>query len=193
VWDRPSTIDFSLVGDLALVRLASKREVSFAACRSKLAQVLEKILKTESGLKFRALFAPGHSFDLTIYKVELAGRRVAFTGDLGFENQDILDRCWGDADKARAVVRAVRNNLLSWRPDIVFTGHGVQPNGMEFITKLVERTEESLTKPGCPAIDSGIDAGAAGFATDIVGEKRPAGTAWDMGAYEFQAGAPRGR
>lgn len=101
-----------------------------------------------SGLKFRALFVPGHSFDLTIYKVELEGKRIAFTGDLGFENQDIFHRCWGDVDKASAVVRAVRDHLLSWQPDIVFTGHGVRPNGTEFIEKLVQQTEESLEARG---------------------------------------------
>lgn len=104
-----------------------------------------------SGLKFRALFVPGHSFDLTIYKVELEGKRIAFTGDLGFENQDILHRCWGDVDKARAVVQAVRDHLLSWRPDIVFTGHGVRPNGTEFIERLVQQTEESLKERSVPA------------------------------------------
>ena len=99
-----------------------------------------------SGLKFHALFVPGHSFDSTIYMTELGGKRVAFTGDLGFENQDILHRCWGDADHARAVVRVVREKLLSWRPDIVFTGHGVRTNGMEFITQLVRDTDESLAR-----------------------------------------------
>ena len=97
-----------------------------------------------AGLRFSALFVPGHSFDLTIYTTELSGQRIAFTGDLGFENQDILHRCWGDADRARAVVQVVRNKLLPWRPDIVFTGHGVRPNGMEFLTKLVQQTEQSL-------------------------------------------------
>jgi glyoxylase-like metal-dependent hydrolase (beta-lactamase superfamily II) len=98
------------------------------------------------GLKVGALFVPGHSFDLTIYKIELAGKRVALTGDLGFENQDILHRCWGDADKARDVVKVIRDKLLPWRPDIVFTGHGVRTNGTEFITALVRSTEESLKK-----------------------------------------------
>ena len=100
-----------------------------------------------SGLKFRALFVPGHSFDLTIYTTELGEKRIAFTGDLGFENQDILHRCWGDAEKAREVVQVIRNKLLSWRPDIVFTGHGVRPNGTEFLTQLVQRTEQSLGLP----------------------------------------------
>jgi glyoxylase-like metal-dependent hydrolase (beta-lactamase superfamily II) len=100
-----------------------------------------------SGLKFHALFVPGHSFDLTIYTTELGGKRIAFTGDLGFENQDILHRCWGDAKKARAVMEAVRDKLLPWRPDVVFTGHGMRPNGTEFITKLVQQTEQSLAQP----------------------------------------------
>ncbi len=99
-----------------------------------------------SGLKCRALFAPGHSFDLTLYKLELGGKRIAFTGDLGFENQDILHRCWGDADKARALVPVIRDKLLSWRPDIVFTGHGVRTNGTEFVAALLQHTEESLEK-----------------------------------------------
>jgi glyoxylase-like metal-dependent hydrolase (beta-lactamase superfamily II) len=97
-----------------------------------------------SGLKFQALFVPGHSFDLTIYTTELGGKRIAFTGDLGFENQDILHRCWGDAEKARTVVQIIRSKLLPWRPDVVFTGHGVRTNGTEFIIKLVRQTELSL-------------------------------------------------
>src|SRR6266851_5246469 len=97
-----------------------------------------------SGLKFHALFVPGHSFDHTIYTTKLRGKRIAFTGDLGFENQDILHRCWGDAEKARAVVQIVRRTLLAWEPDIVFTGHGVRTNGTEFIIKLVRQTEQSL-------------------------------------------------
>jgi glyoxylase-like metal-dependent hydrolase (beta-lactamase superfamily II) len=97
-----------------------------------------------SGLNFHALFVPGHSFDLTIYTTVLAGRLVAFTGDLGFENQDILHRCWSDAAKAREVVRVIRDKLLPWQPDIVFTGHGVRTNGTEFLTTLVRATENSL-------------------------------------------------
>ncbi|HKX60342.1 MAG TPA: MBL fold metallo-hydrolase, partial [Verrucomicrobiae bacterium] len=103
------------------------------------------------GLKFRALFVPGHSFDLTVYKLELGGRRIAFTGDLGFENQDILHRCWGDADKARALTGVIRDKLLAWRPDVVFTGHGVRTNGTEFIASLLQQTEESLKDTGSPA------------------------------------------
>jgi glyoxylase-like metal-dependent hydrolase (beta-lactamase superfamily II) len=97
-----------------------------------------------SGLKFHAFFVPGHSFDLTIYTTELGGKRIAFTGDLGFENQDILHRCWGDAEKARAVLGVIRDKLLPWKPDIVFTGHGVRPNGSQFLSALVGHTESAL-------------------------------------------------
>ena len=102
---------------------------------------------TVAGQKFRALFVPGHSFDLTVYMTELGGRRVAFTGDLGFERGgDIVNRCWGDAKKARPVVKAIRDKLLSWKPDVVFTGHGVRPDGTEWVEDLLRRSEESLAK-----------------------------------------------
>jgi glyoxylase-like metal-dependent hydrolase (beta-lactamase superfamily II) len=101
-----------------------------------------------AGLKFTALFVPGHSFDSTIYKIELGGKRIAFTGDLGFENQDILNRCWGDTEKARALVPVIREKLLAWRPDIVITGHGVRNEGAEFVAGLLNETEESLKKRG---------------------------------------------
>ena len=102
---------------------------------------------TVSGQKFRALFVPGHSFDLTVYMTELGGQRVTFTGDLGFEREsDILHRCWGDADKARLVVKAIRDKLLAWKPDVVFTGHGVRPNGTAWVEDLLRRSEESLAK-----------------------------------------------
>ncbi len=102
-----------------------------------------------SGQKFRALFVPGHSFDLTVYKTELAGKRIAFTGDLGFEREsDILHRCWTDGAKARPVIAAIREKLLAWQPDIVFTGHGVRPNGTAWVEDLLRRSEESLAKAG---------------------------------------------
>jgi len=99
---------------------------------------------TVEGLEIRAIFVPVHSYDLVIYLFELGGKRIAFTGDLGFKGQDIMHRCWGDADKARALVPVIRDKLLAWHPDIVFTGHGVRPNGTEFIESLLRHTEESL-------------------------------------------------
>jgi glyoxylase-like metal-dependent hydrolase (beta-lactamase superfamily II) len=103
-----------------------------------------------SGLNVHALFVPGHSFDQTVYTMVLGGKRIAFTGDIGFENQDILHRCWGDVDKARQVVRVIRDKLLTWRPEVVFTGHGVRTNGLEFLTALVRATEASLAQPAPP-------------------------------------------
>jgi glyoxylase-like metal-dependent hydrolase (beta-lactamase superfamily II) len=97
-----------------------------------------------SGLQFKTLFVPGHSIDLTIYTIELNGRRIAFTGDLGFENQDILHRSWGDEEKARIVLEVIKNKLVPWRPDVIFTGHGVRPNAREFLAGLVHQTEQSL-------------------------------------------------
>jgi glyoxylase-like metal-dependent hydrolase (beta-lactamase superfamily II) len=99
-----------------------------------------------AGLKVRALFVPGHSFDATVYKFELGGKRIAFTGDLGFEGQDILNRCWGDAEKARALLPVIREKLLAWQPNIVFTGHGVRLEGTKFVAELLESTEASLKK-----------------------------------------------
>jgi hypothetical protein len=40
----------------------------------------------------------------------------------------------------------IRDKLLEWRPDIVFTGHGVRTEGTEFIARLLKDTEESLNK-----------------------------------------------
>lgn len=102
---------------------------------------------TLCGLRIRALFVPGHSVDSVVYMMELNGRRVAFTGDIGFDSKNnILDRCWGDRDKARAVTEAVRSRLIPWRPDFVFTGHSTQREGTRFLQGLVESTEQSLAK-----------------------------------------------
>ena len=87
------------------------------------------------------------SSDLTVYMTELGGKRVAFTGDLGFEREsDIVHRCWGDAGKARPVIKAIHEKLLAWKPEVVFTGHGVRPNGTEWVEDLLRRSEESLAK-----------------------------------------------
>lgn len=113
-----------------------------------LAQVGDETDFEVAGQKFHALFVPGHSFDLTIYTTTLAGKRIAFTGDLGFEtNIDIVHRCWGDAEKAKPIVQALREKLLPWKPDIVFTGHGVRRLGSAWLEDLVQRTEATLATP----------------------------------------------
>ncbi|HEV7403658.1 MAG TPA: MBL fold metallo-hydrolase [Chthoniobacteraceae bacterium] len=113
-----------------------------------LAQVGDETDFEIAGQKFHALFLPGHSFDLTVYTTTLAGKRIAFTGDLGFEtNIDIVHRCWGDAEKARPIVKALREKLLPWQPDVVFTGHGVRKFGTPWLEDLIQRTETTLTAP----------------------------------------------
>jgi glyoxylase-like metal-dependent hydrolase (beta-lactamase superfamily II) len=103
---------------------------------------------TLDGLKVRALFVPGHSFDSVIYMMEVEGKRLAFTGDIGFDKQDIVHRCWGDVEKARAVTNVVRRKVLPWKPDFVFRGHGATREGSAFLEDLVKRSEESLRKSG---------------------------------------------
>jgi len=97
-------------------------------------------------LKVRAIFVPGHTFDAVVYAVELAGKRVVFTGDIGFDNQDILHRCWGDVAKAKAVTEVVRTQVLAWKPDFVFRGHGAKRDGSAFLADLVQRSQEALAR-----------------------------------------------
>ncbi len=96
------------------------------------------------GLKVRAIFVPGHSFDSVIYALELDGKRVVFTGDVGFDNQDILHRCWGDVEKAKRVTEVVRTKVLAFKPDFVFRGHGAKRDGMAFLDDLVKRSQRAI-------------------------------------------------
>jgi glyoxylase-like metal-dependent hydrolase (beta-lactamase superfamily II) len=100
-----------------------------------------------AGQRIRAVFVPGHSLDSVIYLMDLGGKRVAFTGDVGFQApSDILHRCWTDADHAAEVVRIVKSKVLPFRPDVVFTGHGGRAEGTAFLEDLVARSEESIRK-----------------------------------------------
>jgi glyoxylase-like metal-dependent hydrolase (beta-lactamase superfamily II) len=103
---------------------------------------------TLCGVPITALFVPGHSFDLTLYSMELNGKRILFTGDLGFEGgSHILHRCWGDRDKALVVTKVVRSKALPLKPAHVFTGHGPRKDGTAWLEDLLKRTEEALAKP----------------------------------------------
>lgn len=102
---------------------------------------------TVSGQKIRAIFVPGHSMDSVVYLLELEGKRVAFTGDIGFQApSDILHRCWTDADHAARVIEVVRTKVLPFHPDVVFTGHGMRAEGTAFLEDLVKRSVESIEK-----------------------------------------------
>src|SRR5262249_34032918 len=102
---------------------------------------------TVDGLKIRAIFVPGHSFDSVIYALELNAKRVVFTGDIGFDKQqEILHRCWGDVDKAKAVTEVVRTRVLPFKPDFVFRGHSAMRDGTGFLEDLVKRSQEEIAK-----------------------------------------------
>ncbi len=104
---------------------------------------------TLAGLKVRAIFVPGHSVDSVLYLAELGGRRVVFTGDIGFQGEsDVVHRCWGDVEKAKAVVEVIRARVLPWKPDHVFRGHGAVAEGMAFLEDLVQRSMVSIEKAG---------------------------------------------
>jgi glyoxylase-like metal-dependent hydrolase (beta-lactamase superfamily II) len=102
-----------------------------------------------AGLSIRAVFVPGHSMDSVIYLMELDGKRIVFTGDVGFQApSDILHRCWSDVEKAKVVVSVMREKVLPFRPDVVFTGHGGRAEGTAFLEDLLRRSEESIEKAG---------------------------------------------
>jgi glyoxylase-like metal-dependent hydrolase (beta-lactamase superfamily II) len=102
---------------------------------------------TLGSLKVRAIFVPGHSFDSVIYALELQGKRVVFTGDIGFDNQqEILHRCWGDVEKAKVVTEVVRTKVLPFKPDFVFRGHSAKADGTAFLEDLVRRSQEAISK-----------------------------------------------
>jgi glyoxylase-like metal-dependent hydrolase (beta-lactamase superfamily II) len=101
------------------------------------------------GVRIKAIFVPGHSFDSVLYTMELGGKRVVFTGDIGFQGAShILHRCWGDREKAAVVDKVVRTKILPLKPDHVLTGHGPRPQGTAFLEDLLRRTEDALANPG---------------------------------------------
>jgi glyoxylase-like metal-dependent hydrolase (beta-lactamase superfamily II) len=102
---------------------------------------------TLDGLYIQAIFIPGHSVDAVVYVLNLDGRRVFLTGDIGFHgNNNILNRCWGDVPKASRVMKILREQILPLRPEIVFTGHDQHSNGIEYWQKILRSTEEAIRK-----------------------------------------------
>ncbi|MGA2615968.1 MAG: MBL fold metallo-hydrolase [Thermoguttaceae bacterium] len=103
---------------------------------------------TVCGVPIKVIFVPGHAFDQVLYLMELDGKRIMFTGDVGFGGEShILHRCWGDREKAAILSRVMRAQALPFKPDYVFTGHDAQKHGTAFLEDLLKRTDAALAKP----------------------------------------------
>jgi glyoxylase-like metal-dependent hydrolase (beta-lactamase superfamily II) len=111
---------------------------------------------TLCGLTIQATFAPGHSPDSVIYSMELAGRRVIFTGDIAFDDRrpesplgsNILHRCWGDAGLATAVVRVIEEKVLPRNPEFCFTGHSSHRDAAAVWGRILQASREALQAAG---------------------------------------------
>ncbi len=100
---------------------------------------------TLDGIDVQAISAPGHSFDSVVYVMDLAGKRVIFTGDIGFHGSGhILDRCWNDVPKARTVMRIMREQVLPLRPDIMIGGHHADRNPVEYWQNILRASDEAM-------------------------------------------------
>jgi len=100
---------------------------------------------TLDGIEIQAIFVPGHSFDSVIYAMELAGKRVIFTGDVAFHGTgNVLDRCWGDLPKARTVIKILREQVLPLRPEIMIGGHHADRNAGEYWQAILRASEEAV-------------------------------------------------
>ncbi len=100
---------------------------------------------TLDGLEIQAIFAPGHSFDTVVYVLNLAGQRVFLTGDIGFHGDNhILNRCWGDEPNARSVMKILREQVLTLKPEFVLTGHDEHSNGIAFWQDVLRASEDAL-------------------------------------------------
>ena len=100
---------------------------------------------TLDGIEVQAIFAPGHSFDSVVYVMDLAGKRVIFTGDIAFHGTGhILDRCWNDVPKARTVMRIMREQVLPLRPDFMIGGHHADRSPVEYWQNIFRASEQAL-------------------------------------------------
>ena len=111
---------------------------------------------TLCGLSINATFAPGHSPDSVIYSMELAGRRVIFTGDIAFDDRrpgsplgsNILHRCWGDVRMATAVVKVIEQKVLPRKPEYCFTGHSSYRDATAAWGRILQASREALQTAG---------------------------------------------
>lgn len=73
-------------------------------------------------LRITPLATPGHAAGHTCYLTTVAGRRVAFTGDLVFSRGRVA--VLGTPDTDLAALRASIAALTRWAPDVLLPGHG---------------------------------------------------------------------
>lgn len=105
--------------------------------------------------------------------IRVVGRPVKL-GSLSLENNHIIGVAARISDASPATVRSLTssNNLIQ-------TPAEAAAFGLTAATRFrPDRDRRS------PAVDAGTDTPASIFTEDIVGVKRPAGRAWDIGAYE---------
>jgi len=95
-------------------------------------------------VRIKAILAPSHSMEQALCLMELNGHRVVLTGDIGSEKNDILNRCWGDVEKAKLVTEIVRTRLLPFKPEFNFAGHRARPNATAFLEELVRNAAQAI-------------------------------------------------
>lgn len=104
---------------------------------------------TLEGIDIQAIFAPGHSFDTVVYAMELAGKRVIFTGDIAFPGaNNVLDRCWGDLPNAQTVLRILREQVLPMQPQVTIGGHEAQADATAYWQGILQASEEAVRSAG---------------------------------------------
>ena len=107
---------------------------------------------TLCGVKIKAIFAPGHSLDSVVYTMELGGRRVIFTGDIGFDDRraglplgsNVLHRCWEERENAARVIRVIETQVLPLRPEFSFTGHAAYSDATGTWRRILEASRAAL-------------------------------------------------
>jgi hypothetical protein len=90
-----------------------------------------------------------------------------------------------ELDGVARTVTAVAGNTVTFTPAFPVSTQGGMiiaiwgPGATNLVLDL------SL-QPTSPAIDAGWDNGGTAPVVDILGNPRPSGATWDMGAYEYQ-------
>ena len=70
------------------------------------------------GLRIKAIFVPGHSFDSVLYVMDFNGKRVVFTGDIGFEGVSNILHLTSPSEafvRTSSGFRREHSNFTDWR------------------------------------------------------------------------------